>query len=96
MKTSILYKLLGRAQNSGGEKLCRILFQSFGEENVGEFAIVCQFIESGIWLGKILAKDVCFASFPQPEFCAIRYLYTFSVPCSLESPLATSHHQATH
>ena len=69
---AILYKLLGRAQNSGGVKLCRIdHIIVLVTENVGEFAIVniSYFIESGIWLGKILVKDVrSFASFPaQPE-----------------------------
>ena len=41
------------------------MFQSFGQENVGKFIIVniSYFSESGIWLGKILANDVCFAKF---------------------------------
>ena len=40
-------------------------FQTFGEENVGKFTIanVSYFSESGIWLGKILAKDVRFVEF---------------------------------
>ena len=40
-------------------------FQSFGDENVGEFTIanISYFSESGIWLGKnkILVNDVRFA-----------------------------------
>ena len=46
-------------------------FQSFGEENVGEFTIANV---SYFNLGKILAYDVCFTkfiSFPLPKFCAI-------------------------
>ena len=39
--------------------------QSFGAENVGEFttANISYFSESAIWLGKILANDVCFGKF---------------------------------
>ena len=54
-------------------------FQSFGEEYVGEFTIanVSYLSESQIWLGKILANDVCFAKFakvfPSLNFCTIRY-----------------------
>ena len=52
---------------SGGVKLWRIdHFRAFGEENVGKFIIAnisCILIESGIWLDKILANDICFAKF---------------------------------
>ena len=54
------------AQNVGGVKLWRIdRFKSFGEENVGEFTIatISYYSESGIWLGKILVNDDCFAKF---------------------------------
>ena len=46
-------------------------FQSFDEENVDKFTIanISYLSESGIWLGKILANDICFP----PEFCAILY-----------------------
>ena len=55
-------------------------FQSFGEENVGKsIANISYFSESGIWLGKILANDICFAKvlpWP-PEFCAVRYIFWY-------------------
>ena len=52
-------------------------FQSFGEENVGEFnIIVTYFSESGIGLGKILANYINFIKFAKvflcPKFCPIR------------------------
>ena len=55
-------------QNSGRETLANQLFQSFGEENVGEFAIanVSYFIEPG---GKILANDIHFAKFAKVIPC---------------------------
>ena len=59
------------AQNFGGTKLANQLFQSFGEENVGEFTIanIKYFSESGIWLGKLLANDVRFTKgFPHRNF----------------------------
>ena len=50
-----------------GKTLANRLFQTFGEENVGELTIanniISYFSESGIWLGKILANDVQFAKF---------------------------------
>ena len=48
-----------------GKTLVNRSFQSFSEENFGEFAIanISYFSESGIWLGKILANDVCFVKF---------------------------------
>ena len=52
-------------------------FQSFGKENVGEFKLLTfnELSGSGIWLGNILAYDVCFAkNFPPPPFYAIRYV----------------------
>ena len=53
------------AQNLGG--LVNLSFQSFGEENAGEFTIanIDYFTESRVWLGKILANDICFAKFPK-------------------------------
>ena len=47
-------------------KLWRIdRYRVFGEENVGEFTIatISYSSEPGIWLGKTLANDVCFAKF---------------------------------
>ena len=61
--------------------LANRLFQSFGKGNVGKFTIanISYFSESGIWLGKILANDICFAKFTEvslSKFCAIRYVAT--------------------
>ena len=53
-------------------------FQSFGEENVGEFTIanISYFSESGIWLGKMLANDVRFAKLAKVFPCQNFALYS--------------------
>ena len=53
-------------------------FQSFGKENVGKFtnANIGYFSDSGIWLGKILVSDVCFAKvFPHQNFALLYMVY---------------------
>ena len=50
-----------------GKTLVNRSFQSFCEENVGEFTIanIIYFSESGIWLGKILVNDIRFTKFAE-------------------------------
>ena len=61
-----------------GKTLANWLFQRFGEENVSEFTIanVSYFSKSGIWLGKILANDACFAKFAKVFSCQNFELYS--------------------
>ena len=60
-----------------GKTVANQSFQSFGKENVDEFKILANLSGSEIWLGKILANDVCFAKFAQnilpPSFYVIQY-----------------------
>ena len=60
-----------------GKTLANRLFQSFGVENVCEFAIanISYFSESGIWLGKILMNDIGFAKFTKVFPCQNFVLY---------------------
>ena len=46
-------------------------FWRFGEKNVNKFTIanISQFSASGIWLGKVLENDVCFAKFAKVFPC---------------------------
>ena len=45
-------------------------FQSFGEENIGKFELLTfsQLSGSEIWMGKILANDVCLTKFATKVF----------------------------
>ena len=65
MAIRLLFNILYSAKFWRVKTLANRSFQSFGKENVGKFTIasVTYFSESGIWLGKILASDVCFAKF---------------------------------
>ena len=65
-----------RAKVWQGRTLANQSFQSFGEENVGEFTIanISYFSESRIWLlGKILANGFCVAKFA-PKFSSAKIL----------------------
>ena len=56
-----------------GKALENRSFQSFGEENVGEFTIanISYFSESGIWLGKILVNGIRFAKIAKVFLCQV-------------------------
>ena len=56
------------AQNSSGENLGELM--SFGKENVGKLAkaSISYFNKSGIWLGKMLVNNICFAKFTTRVF----------------------------
>ena len=61
------------------------LFQGFSEENVGEFKLLAfsKLRGSGIWLGKILANDICSANF-LPKFSpatVLRYMVLILLQC---------------
>ena len=58
-----------------GKTLANRLFQSFGEEIVGEFTIanISCFSESGFWLDKTLANVVSFPN--SPKFSPARILH---------------------
>ena len=60
-----MFSILYSAKCWQDKTLANQSFQSFGEENIGEFTIatISYYSESGIWLGKILANDDCFAKF---------------------------------
>ena len=91
------FMVLYSAKYWRGKTLVNRLFQTFGKENVGEFtiAIVSYFSESGIWLGKILANDICFTKFAKvfpTKVCAIQYwerqrLMNFSEINTLNHPI---------
>ena len=72
------------------ETLANQSFQSFGEENVGEFTIasISYFSESRIWLGKILATCQICQSFP-PKFYINYILYTGTLYIEYLSKIAS-------
>ena len=63
-------------------------FQIFGEENVGKFTVanISYFSEYGIWLGKILENNICFAKFAKVFLARILHytVYVVFKVCSIE------------
>ena len=62
------------AERWWGKTLANQSFQSFGEENIGEFKLLI-FIGSGVWLGKILANNIRFTKLANvfPHHCFALY-----------------------